>query len=62
MMQHPLRFWQHLSTRMVAAFVLVTLFAIGLAAGIMVYGLANVPLLGRLETVRDVQGMSRLLE
>jgi class 3 adenylate cyclase len=47
---------------MVAAFVLVTLFAIGLAAFVMVHGLADVPLLGRLEAVRDVQGVSRLLE
>ncbi len=47
---------------MVAAFVLVTLFAIGLAAFVMIYGLADVPLLGRLEAVRDVQGLSRLLE
>src|SRR5262249_18332094 len=42
--------------------VLVTLFAIGLSAFVMVYGLANVPLLGRLEAVRDVQGLSKLLE
>jgi class 3 adenylate cyclase len=62
MTQRPLRFWQRLSTRMVAAFVLVTLFAIGLAAFVMVHGLADVPLLGRLEAVRDVQGVSRLLE
>ena len=62
MMRHPLRLWQRLSTRMVAAFVLVTLFAIGLAAFVMMYGLADVPLLGRLEAVRDVQGFSRLLE
>jgi class 3 adenylate cyclase len=47
---------------MVVAFVLVTLFAIGLAACVMVYGLAHVPLLGRLQAVRDVQGVSRLLE
>src|SRR5215468_3039579 len=62
MMQHPLRLWQRLSTRMVAAFVLVTLFAIGLAAFLMLYGLVDVPVLGRLEAVRDVQGLSRLLE
>src|SRR5216683_3555725 len=62
MMRHPLRLWQRLSTRMVAAFVLVTLFAIGLAVFVMIYGLAHVPLLGRLEAVRDVQGLSRLLE
>src|SRR3989441_5439647 len=62
MMRHPLRLWQRLSTRMVAAFVLVTLFAIGLAAFVMIYGLADVPLLGRLEAVRDIQGLSRLLE
>ena len=47
---------------MVAAFVLVTLFAVGLAAFVMIYGLAHVPLLGRLEAIRDVQGLSRLLE
>jgi class 3 adenylate cyclase len=47
---------------MVAAFVLVTLFAIGLAACVMMYGLAHVPLFGRLEAIRDVQGLSRLLE
>jgi class 3 adenylate cyclase len=47
---------------MVAAFLLVTLFAIGLAAFVMIYGLADVPLPGRLEAVRDVQGLSRLLE
>ena len=52
MMQHPLRLWQRLSTRMIAAFILVTLFAVGLAAFVMVYGLADVPLLGRLEAVR----------
>ena len=62
MTRPPLRLWQRLSTRMVAAFVLVTLFAIGLAAFVMLYGLAGVPLLGRLEAVRDVQGLSRLLE
>ena len=62
MMRHPLRLWQRLSIRMVAAFVLVTLFAIGLAAFVMIYGLAHVPLLGRLEAIRDVQGLSRLLE
>src|SRR5215471_11372242 len=62
MTQRPLRFWQRLSTRMVAAFVLVTLFAIGLAALCMIYGLADVPLLGRLEALQDMQGLSRLLE
>src|SRR5215475_15967975 len=62
MMQRPLRFWQRLSIRMVAAFLLVTLFAIGLAAFVMVYGLADVPLLGRLEAVREIQGLSSLLE
>src|SRR2546425_4953452 len=62
MTRHPLRLWQRLSTRMVAAFVLVTLFATGLAHFVMVYGLADVPLLGRLGAVRDVQGLSRLLE
>ena len=62
MMRHPLRLWQRLSTRMVAAFVLVTFFAIGLAAFVMLYGLAHVSLLGRLEAIRDLQGLSRLLE
>src|SRR5438093_9589809 len=62
MMRHPLRPWQRLSTRMVAAFVLVTIFAIGLAAFLMFYGIVDVPLLGRLEAVRDIQGLSRLLE
>ena len=52
-MQPPLRLWQRLSTRMVAAFVLVTFFAIGLAAFVMLYGLAHVPLLGRLDAVHD---------
>jgi class 3 adenylate cyclase len=47
---------------MVAAFMLVTIFAIGLAAFLMLYGLVDVPVLGRLEAVRDVQGLSRLLE
>ena len=32
MRQSPLRLWQRLSVRMVAAFVLVAVFAIGLAA------------------------------
>src|ERR1043166_1391010 len=62
MMEYPLRLWQRLSTRMVARFLLGALFAIGLAAFVMIYGLAHVPLLGRLEAVRDVQGLSRLLE
>jgi class 3 adenylate cyclase len=62
MLQQPLRPWQRLSTRMVAAFVLVTLFATGLAHFVMVYGLADMPLIGRLEAVRDVQGLFRLLE
>ena len=57
-----LRLWQRLSTRMVAAFVLVTVFAIGLAALLMFRGLADVPLLGRLAAVRDVQGVHRVLE
>src|SRR5215470_892938 len=47
---------------MIAAFILVTLFAVGLAAFVMVYGLTDVFLLGRLEAVREVQGLSSLLE
>jgi len=47
---------------MVAAFVLVTFFAIGLAAFVMLYGLAHVPLLGRLDALQDMQGLSKLLE
>jgi class 3 adenylate cyclase len=62
MMQPSLRLWQRLSMRMVAAFVLVTVFAIGLAAVLMFYGLADVPLLGRLAAVRDVQGIHQVLE
>ena len=57
-----LRLWQRLSTRMVAAFVLVTVFAIGLAAVLMFRGLADVPLLGRLAAMQDVQGVHRVLE
>lgn len=62
MRRSPLRLWQRLSTRMVAAFVLVTVFAIGLAALLLFRGLANVPLLGRLEAVRDFQGLHQVLE
>ena len=47
---------------MVAAFVLVTVFAIGLAAWLMFHGLANVPLLGRLGALRHVQGVHQVLE
>jgi sigma-B regulation protein RsbU (phosphoserine phosphatase) len=47
---------------MVAAFVLVTVFAIGLAALLMFRGLTEVPLLGRLEAVRDIQGLHQVLE
>jgi len=47
---------------MVAAFVLVTVFAIGLAALLLFRGLADVPLLGRLEAVRDFQGLHQVLE
>lgn len=61
-MQQPLSLWQRLSIRMVAAFVLVTIFAIGLAAMLMLRGLADVPLLGRLAAVRDFQGLRRVLE
>ena len=57
-----LHLWQRLSMRMVAAFVLVTVFAIGLAAVIMFRGLADVPLLRRLAVVRDFQGLHRVLE
>src|SRR5262249_3478372 len=62
MRQLPLRPWQRLSIRMVAAFVLVTVFAIGLAALLLFRGLADVPLLGRLEAVRDFQGLHQVLE
>lgn len=62
MRRSPLRLWQRLSTRMVAAFVLVTVFAIGLAALLLFRGLADVPLLGRLEAVRDFQGLHQVLE
>ncbi len=62
MRQSPLRLWQRLSVRMVAAFVLVTVFAIGLAALLLFRGLADVPLLGRLEAVRDFQGLHQVLE
>jgi class 3 adenylate cyclase len=41
---------------------LVTVFAIGLAAWLMFHGLANVPLLGRLGILRDVQGVHQVLE
>lgn len=60
--QTSLRWWQHLSTRMVAAFGLVTLFAIGLAAYLMLYGVERVPWLARLEAFRDMHGLSWLLE
>lgn len=58
----PLRPWHWLSTRMVAAFVLVTVCAIGLAALLLLRGLADVPLLGRLQAVRDFQGLHQVLE
>src|SRR5262245_39830573 len=62
-MRHAsLRPWQRLSVRMVAAFVLVTVFAIGLAALLLFRGLADVPLLGRLEAVRDFRGLHQVLE
>ena len=62
MRRSPLRLWQRLSVRMVAAFVLVTVFAIGLAALLLFRGLADVPLLGRLDAVRDFQGLHQVLE
>ena len=62
MRQSPLRLWQRLSVRMVAAFDLVTVFAIGLAALLLFRGLADVPLLGRLEAVRYFQGLHQVLE
>src|SRR5262249_20579983 len=62
-MRHAsLRPWQRLSVRMVAAFVLVTVFAIGLAALLLFRGLADAPWLGRLEAVRDFQGLHQVLE
>jgi len=62
MRRSPLRVWQRLSVRMVAAFLLVTVFAIGLAALLLFRGLADVPLLGRLDAVRDFQGLHQVLE
>jgi class 3 adenylate cyclase/uncharacterized membrane protein YbaN (DUF454 family) len=47
---------------MIVAFGLVTIFAVGLAAWVMLYGLDNVPWLGRFDAMRDVQGVSKLLE
>jgi class 3 adenylate cyclase len=47
---------------MVAAFVLVTVFAVGLAALLMFRGFADVPLLNRLQALQDVQGLHRVLE
>ena len=62
MTQRALRWWQRLSIRMIVAFGLVTIFAVGLAAWVMLYGLDNVPWLGRFDAMRDVQGVSKLLE
>lgn len=62
MAEQPLRVWQRLSTRMVAAFVLVTIFAIGLAAFLMFRGVADLPLLRTLEALRNVQGLGTVLE
>src|SRR5215813_5728688 len=62
MSRSSLRLWQRLSTQMVAAFVLVTVFAIGLAALVLLRGLADVPLPGRLGAIRDVQGLHQVLE
>src|SRR5438874_1781059 len=62
MRRSSLRLWQRLSTQMVAAFVLVTVFAIGLAALVLLRGLADVPLLRRLGAIRDVQGLHQVLE
>lgn len=47
---------------MVAAFVLVTVFAVALAAFLMFRGLTDVPLLDRLSTVQDFQGLRQVLE
>jgi class 3 adenylate cyclase len=47
---------------MVAAFVLVTIFAVGLAAFLMFRGLTDVPLLDHLSTVQDFQGLRQVLE
>src|SRR5262245_39879489 len=62
MRRQPRPLCQRLTPPLVGAFDLVTLVAIGLAAFDMMYGLAHVPLLGRPEAIRDVQGLSRLLE
>jgi class 3 adenylate cyclase len=47
---------------MVFAFVMVTVFAVGLAAVLMFYGPATVPWLGRLAIVQDIQGLRVVLE
>lgn len=54
--------WQRLSVRMVVAFVLVAVFAIGLAAALLFRGFTDVPWLQRLQAVRDFQGLPQVLE
>src|SRR5262245_9467521 len=62
MRRSPLRLWQRLSVRMVAAFGLVTGLAIGRAALLPFRGIPDVPLLGRLAAVRGFRGLRQLLE
>src|SRR5688572_18233196 len=62
MTRAPLYPWQRLSVRMVVAFVLVAIFAVGLAALLMFRGFADVPWLRRLDAMRDFQGVPQVLE
>jgi len=62
MTHRPLYPWQRLSVRMVFAFVLVAIFAIGLAAVLLFRGFTDVPWLRRLELMRDFQGIPQVLE
>ena len=62
-MRHAsLRLWQHLSVQMAVAFLCVTVFAVGLATMLLFYGLQDVPILGRLDTLQNVVGVHRHLE
>lgn len=58
----PLYPWQRLSVRMVFAFVMVAIFAVGLVAVLMFRGFTDVPWLRHLEVVRDFQGVPQVLE
>lgn len=62
MHRSSLRLWQHLSVQMAVAFLCVTIFAVGLATALLLYGLTDVPWLGRLEMARNVVGVRQLLE